>query len=256
MQFETKKDFAYHQIKNDILCGNLKPGDKLVIRTLAAKYGMSYIPIREAHSQLFHEGLVHTVPYTGTKVADIDVEKVFEATALRNEVEILCLKTAIPYITSDDIHAMRDTLKNLYTLYEGNNIVRYMVVNHQFYSSFYEHSPYRYLKEYLNELYQTGRTSTSLIASHYIPESLRLHDELISLVERGDVEGAVRCHRYQKRSAIRAVTAIMREVLLHPEQLESSHVDMFYRREQIDSDKDALIRQLDRIEVLFPLSAD
>ena len=256
MQFETKKDFAYTQIKNDILSGKLKPGDKLVIRTLAAKYGMSYIPIREALSQLFHEGLVHTVPYTGTRVANINIEKVFEATALRNEVELLCLKTAIPHITNADIQSMRNILQSLYALYEDRNITRYMIVNHTFYSSFYEKSPYKYLKEYLQELYQTGRTSTSLIASHYIPESLKLHEELISFVEQKDIDGAIRCHRYQKRAAIRAVTAIMREVLLHPEQLESSHVDMFYRREQIDSDRDSLMQQLDRIEALFPLSAD
>ena len=256
MQFETKKDYAYAQIKKDILSGKLKPGDKLVIRTLAKKYEMSYIPIREAISQLFHEGLVHTVPYTGTHVANIDVEKIFEATALRNEIEIMCLKTAMPYITSENIQEMRKILQELCALYEEKNINQYMVVNHIFYTRFYEPSPNKYLKEYLNELYQTGRTNTSLIASHYIPESLKLHKELISLVEKKDTEGAVRCYRYQKRCAIRAVTRVMREVLLHPERLETSHVSMFYRAEQIKTDKEALLQQLGRIEILFPLSGE
>ena len=50
VQFTTKKDYAYEQIKNDILSGKLLPGDKLVIRDLAKQYDMSYIPIREAIS--------------------------------------------------------------------------------------------------------------------------------------------------------------------------------------------------------------
>lgn len=254
MQFETKKDYAYTQIKNDILSGALKPGDKLVIRALADKYGMSYIPIREAISQLFHEGLVQSIPYTGTRVADVDVEKTFEATALRNEAEILCLKTSIPFLTPADLQSVRDILRSLYDLYACGNIARFMLVNHTFYTSLYQRSPHEYLKKYLNELYQTGRTNTSLIAPHHIPESLRQHEELVLFVERKDIDGAVRCHRYQKRCAIRAVTAVMREVLLHPERLEESHVGMFYRKEQILSNRDDLLKQLDRIEVLFPLS--
>lgn len=251
MQFTTKKDYAYEQIKNDILTGKRKPGDKLVIRDLAEQYDMSYIPIREAISQLFHEGLVHSVPYTGTRVAEVDVEKIFETTALRNEIEGICLKMAVPYITKDDIKKLYSILDELQALYRSGNLTRYIIVNRSFYTCFYEKSPYRYMKEYVEELYKISRTNTSLIAPHHISESLEQHHKLIQLVEAGDTEGAIRCHCYQKRSAIRAVLAVMREVLMNPRLLESSPVGVFYRQKDVEANQAALLDQVDRIEKLF-----
>ncbi len=252
MQFTTKKDYAYEQIKNDILTGKRKPGDKLVIRDLAEQYDMSYIPIREAISQLFHEGLVHSVPYTGTRVAEADVEKIFETTALRNAIEGICLKMAVPYITKEDIAELYGILDELQALYQSGNLTRYIVVNRSFYSCFYKKAPYRYMKEYVEELYKIGRTNTSLIAPHHIPESLEQHRRLIQLVEKGDTEGAIQCHCRQKSAAIRAVLAVMREVLMNPQLLESSPVGVFYRREDVEANQAALLHQLDRIEKLFP----
>lgn len=253
MQFTTKKDYAYEQIKNDILTGKLKPGDKLVIRDLAEKYNMSYIPIREAISELFHEGLVHSVPYTGTRVAEVDVEKIFETTALRNEMEGLCLKTAIPHITSQDIEELYDLLNELQALYQSGNLTRYIVVNRSFYSHFYEKSPYQYIKEYIEELYKISRTNTSLIAPHHIPESLEMHRELIHFVEVGDSEQAIRSHCHQKRRAIRAVLEVMHDALLHPQMIESSPVSVFYRQEDVETNQPALLLQLEHLTQLFPL---
>lgn len=254
MQFTTKKDYAYEQIKNDILSGKLLPGDKLVIRDLAKQYDMSYIPIREAISQLFHEGLVHSVPYTGTRVAEVDIEKIFEITALRYEVEDLCLRTAVPHITPADIAALYEIFEELQTLYRAGDLKRYMVVNHSFYAYLYDRSPYSHIRGQIDELYKVSRTNTSLVAPGYIPKSLEQHRELIQLAEQGDVNGAVLCHRTQKREALRAVFGVMRDVVLHPQLLEDSPVSAFYRRESIENDQAALLRQLDRLEELFSFS--
>lgn len=256
MEFKTKKDYAYEQIKSDILTGKRKPGERLVIRDLAEQYGMSYIPIREAISQLFHEGLVHSVPYTGTRVAEVNVEQVFEATALRNEAEALCLRTAIPYITPEDLQELHKILAELRSLYASGNIIRYIVVNRSFYTHFYDKSPHKYIKEHVHELYKIGRTNTSLIAPHQIPASLELHAELIRLVECNDIEGAIHCHRQQKSQSILAVIAVMRNALHHPEILESSLVSAFYRQEDISANQDALLLQLSQIEQLFILGQD
>ena len=251
MQFTTKKDYAYEQIKNDILTNKLKPGDKLVIRSLAEKYDMSYIPIREAISQLFHEGLVQSIPYTGTQVAKISAEKVFETTALRYEVEGLCLRTALPHITPADIDGLYAQIRELRALYEAGDLAKYMIANRAFYTSFYDKSPYQYIRSYVQELYETSRTNTSLIAPEHIPTSLEQHQQLVRLVELGDTEGAVRCHREQKCDAIRAVFAVMRRALEDPKLLESSPVSVFFRREDAENDPDYLLEQLERLEKLF-----
>lgn len=253
MQFITKKAYVYKQLKEAITSGKLKPGDKIVIRDLAEKYNVSQIPVREAISELYHEGLVHTIPYTGTYVAKMDVQKIFETTAVRNEVEALCLKTAMPFITADDIAKLRDIVKNLYLLYGENSLSEYIVLNHSFYLAIYEKSPYQHMNDYRQDLFQLSRTNTSLIAPHAIPDSLKMHDELIDLIEKGDVNGAIACFHLQKRHAIRSATKVMREFLLHPDKREGSFVNSFYQNENIDKNLDTLLEQLNYLDVLFPL---
>lgn len=66
-------EYVYKCIKNDILCGNLKQGEKLPSkRTFAKNNGISTITIQNAYEQLISEGYVYTIPKKGYYVADIE----------------------------------------------------------------------------------------------------------------------------------------------------------------------------------------
>lgn len=63
---------AYRCIKNDIISGNLRSGEKLPSkRTFADNNGISTITIQNAYDQLISEGYVYTIPKKGYYVADI-----------------------------------------------------------------------------------------------------------------------------------------------------------------------------------------
>ena len=53
---------AYLQIRHEILLGKLPPGAIVSERALAGRYKMSKTPIREAISQVCHEGLMQRLP--------------------------------------------------------------------------------------------------------------------------------------------------------------------------------------------------
>ena len=58
--------YVYKCIKNDILSGVLKPGEKLPSkRTFADNNGISTITIQNAYDQLISEGYVYTLPKKG-----------------------------------------------------------------------------------------------------------------------------------------------------------------------------------------------
>ena len=254
MEFQTKKDFAYERIKNDILSGKLKPGDKIVLRQLAEEYGMSPIPIREAVSQLFHEGLVHSVPYTGTQVANIDFHKTLEITAARYEIEGLCFRFALPYITASDIQVLRGLLGELKTAYETEDLNGYIAKNRMFYKYFYDRCPFEHLRECSETLFGARRINTTLNAPHSVPESLRLHGELLDLIEAGDEAGAVRSHRYQKRYSIYAVLCVMEQALLDPELMKTCPVRIFFQAYDLAKERDVLLTQVHQLQQLFALS--
>ena len=65
------RDVVFNTLRQAILRGELKPGERLMEIQLANKLGVSRTPIREAIRKLELEGLVLMIPRKGAEVADI-----------------------------------------------------------------------------------------------------------------------------------------------------------------------------------------
>ncbi len=74
-------------LRNAILSGELEPDAQVVESTLAMRLGASRGPLREAMRQLIDEGLLVSVPYTGTRVVDISVQDINDIYAMRTCLE-------------------------------------------------------------------------------------------------------------------------------------------------------------------------
>ena len=80
------------RLRGAILAGDIPPGAPLVETALSERFDVSRGPLREALRQLIEEGLVVTVPYTGTHVAALSVEDVREIYSLRTALEIFAIE--------------------------------------------------------------------------------------------------------------------------------------------------------------------
>lgn len=83
----TLRAHIAEQLRAAILSGDIAPGSALVETTLSQRFDVSRGPLREALRQLIEEGLLVTVPYTGTHVAALSVEDVREIYSLRTALE-------------------------------------------------------------------------------------------------------------------------------------------------------------------------
>ena len=84
------------RLRHAILSGELPPGSPLVETALAAKFEVSRAPLREAMRQLIEEGLIITVPYTGTRVIDLSVDDLHEIQSMRVTLERFAFEQAWP----------------------------------------------------------------------------------------------------------------------------------------------------------------
>jgi DNA-binding GntR family transcriptional regulator len=75
------------RLRAAILGGDIAPGAPLVETALSERFDVSRGPLREALRQLIEEGLVATVPYTGTHVTTLSVEDVREIYSMRTALE-------------------------------------------------------------------------------------------------------------------------------------------------------------------------
>ncbi|HTE38308.1 MAG TPA: GntR family transcriptional regulator, partial [Reyranella sp.] len=88
----TLRAHVVERLRAAILAGDIPPGASLVETALSERFDVSRGPLREALRQLIEEGLVVTVPYTGTHVASLSVEDVREIYSLRTALEIFAFE--------------------------------------------------------------------------------------------------------------------------------------------------------------------
>jgi DNA-binding GntR family transcriptional regulator len=99
----SKKDYVIASLRRDILDGVLAPGARLIIDELAARYGVSPIPVREALQQLQSDGYVVIQPYAGAKVAEIEIDAIGEIFALLESLEAISGRAACERMSDADI---------------------------------------------------------------------------------------------------------------------------------------------------------
>lgn len=94
-------------LRDAIIGGRFRPGDRLVEEELCQQLGVSRGPVREALRQLEQEGLVVSFPYRATEVIDVSLEEVREVLLpIRLTLERFAFRHALPRLGAEDFAAL------------------------------------------------------------------------------------------------------------------------------------------------------
>ena len=108
-----KSTFRQHiaeRLRAAILTGELEPGATVVETKLATQFNVSRGPLREALRELIEEGLLITVPYTGTRVISLSVDDIREIYSMRITLERFAFEQA--WAKRDDAFALELRRRN------------------------------------------------------------------------------------------------------------------------------------------------
>ena len=97
------RDVVFNTLRQEILTGELKPGERLMEIHLANKLGVSRTPIREAIHMLELEGLVTMIPRRGAEVAQITEKSMNDVLEVRRALDALCAELACKRITEEEL---------------------------------------------------------------------------------------------------------------------------------------------------------
>jgi DNA-binding GntR family transcriptional regulator len=99
----TRPARVYDRLKDAIITGTLRPLERITENKVAADFGLSRTPVREALQRLEAEGLIQVVPKRGSFVSRPTVEDILEIYQLRTPLEAACARMAAERIEEDQI---------------------------------------------------------------------------------------------------------------------------------------------------------
>ena len=177
-------------LRADILRGKLKSGQALKQDEIAAQFGISKIPVREALVQLKAEGLVNFYPNRGAFVSELSAVEADEIYVMRIALETAVLARAIPHLTVAHLKHAKEILD---AIDREENIAKWGELNWEFHATLYSPAA-------LPRVMDTIKTLHSNIARYlvlylagmaYQKKSQKEHRAILEACRHGNTEKAV-----------------------------------------------------------------
>ena len=102
---------VYKALKDAIVNGELKPGQRLVEQKLSDKMQVSRVPVREAIKRLEHGGFVQKLPVRGVIVKKISDKDIREAFGVRAALESYAACLACEHVTEESLSALQENIE-------------------------------------------------------------------------------------------------------------------------------------------------
>lgn len=181
-------------IEEAVLNGNYAPGESLTESRLAGELGVSRTPIREALTQLEHEGLVQLVPNKGAVVTGISQKDIQDIYTIRMMIEGLAARWAAENIGDEELRELQEAidLEEFYT--SKGDIGRLMSLDSNFHQILYRASksrPLQYMLHTFHHYIQRAR-SQSIAAPGRAQLALEEHKAILQAIRERDGDRAER----------------------------------------------------------------
>lgn len=183
-------DQLRESIEESIATGQLAPGAHLDEVQLAARFGVSRTPVREALNLLAGEGLVEARPRRGTVVAEVSPHRLVEMFEVMGELEAMCARLAARRMSSAEQQALRAAHEACNAARDAADSDAYFYANETFHQLIYAGSQNRFLAEQAGALHRKLRPyrRLQLRVRNRLDRSFEEHAEIVDAICAGDAE--------------------------------------------------------------------
>ena len=187
-EFLPLRDVVFNTLRQAILRGELKPGERLMEIQLANKLGVSRTPIRDAIRKLELEGLVLMIPRKGAEVAEITEKNMLDVLEVRRALEELAVKLACERITEEEIQELKDAADAFQKILSEKDITKIAEADEAFHDVIFKSTGNDRLIQLLNSLReQMYRYRLEYLKrEEYHPQLLEEHQQIIDRITRKD----------------------------------------------------------------------
>ena len=195
----TMAEEVYLALKRDLITLRHQPGAALTEQGLAERYGSSRVPVREACRRLQQEGLLKAVPYKGYFVDRVSLKDIYDSFELRLALESHALSRAAERATTAELGRLAGLAGTEYTFHDWESYTEFLERNEDFHVQLAALSGNSRLIAVLRDLIGAMQRffMLGLDLGDFAAEMRGEHEELVALLQSGNVDAAVACLRRQ-----------------------------------------------------------
>ena len=193
----TLREKILETIRDAIMSGALKPGEKVAEPELAERFGISRTPIREAFRQLESEGYLTVIPRKGAVVTAFSSRDVEEFYAIKSILEGYAARCACDKLSDKDIEKLDAINEKLRQMANGGDVRNFFRIHNDFHDLFIRASENEKLQELISTL--VNKFKRLRVASLSLPGRMHIsvqeHEKIIEAFRKRNADLAERLVR-------------------------------------------------------------
>lgn len=206
LDFKTKSEALFTELKNEILNGNIKPGEPLNQVNLSKIYNVSRIPARDAIKRLEAIGLVK-LEKNRAIVKPINLQEFIEIYKIRIILEDYAIRKSLPKLDEKKLIILSNILESMEEIIE---VEEWVMMDREFHLKVYDFSGIEILLEIITNLYNSTNYSRLKILEK--PGRIKIgndaHRTLFRALERKDLK---ECRKLIKRHIKESIDRIIND---------------------------------------------
>ena len=207
-------------VRQRILAGAMKPGDRLREEQLASELGISRPPLREALRLLQSEGLVESQPRRGVIVSPLREQDAWEIATLRSALERTAMELALP-VAPKKLLDCQAAIKSMREAARAKDSAAFVESSFQFHLSVVELACHQRLTASYKSLYLQMQLCMALNVrsresrlGESLLQNVKRHEEMLKLIKKGDLKCVLKAFEdHGERSYLAEFFAVRHEPL-------------------------------------------
>lgn len=187
--YKPLREIVFETLREAILSGYMKPGERLMEVQLAEEMGVSRTPVREAIRKLELEGFVVMVPRKGAYVAGISLKDVADVFEIRAALESLAAGLAADRITDEELENLERLLIGVSEAADQNDLEAWVHKDTDFHDIIYKASRNKRLMQIVNNLREQIQRfrATSLAYPGRMKIAVEEHKKIVEAISERNV---------------------------------------------------------------------
>lgn len=194
---KSMREKVYDTLKQMIIDGVIKPGERIIETEYSNKFQISRTPIREAIRMLELEGLVESQTTGGVIVKTLTREEISEIYKIRIALESLIIEEIIKKINNQDIKKLEKVLKNTKKAFEVKDIEKVFSLFTEFNQILYDIASLPKVTGMINNinLYLKRFRKLSIDNPSRKEEAFEVHVQILEAIKNKELSTAISINR-------------------------------------------------------------